>query len=81
MLRWSVHMIGGEHVEHLGAVNASDETEAIARAVRAFQIPPKLHSRVIVAPTEVSPKWFRSWRRWCLKRRKIELRWPAGRWI
>jgi len=53
MPRWSVHLIRGR-LQHLGTVVAKSEAEAIAVAIKTFEIEPARQNRVTV--TKISDR-------------------------
>ena len=63
MARWSGHVIGGKRTECLGTVTAPNEREALARAIKLFEVPPEWRTRVIVASVEERRGWFQSLRK------------------
>jgi hypothetical protein len=50
--RWRVYRLRGKRMVELGRVEASDEAQAIAKAIEEFQIPGPLRNRVLVRPEE-----------------------------
>jgi hypothetical protein len=47
MARWSVDMIRARS-EHIGVVSAPNEKEAMAKAIKQFEIEPVRQNRVVV---------------------------------
>jgi hypothetical protein len=47
MPRWRVDIIR-HRAEHLGVVEAANEKEAIAKAVKEFAVPPGRQNRIVV---------------------------------
>jgi hypothetical protein len=52
MARWRVDILR-QRAEHLGTVEADTEKEAIAKAAKAFDIPPERQNRITV--TKMGP--------------------------
>jgi hypothetical protein len=46
--RWLVYRMRGKRADWLGTVSAQSEAEAIARAIKEFEIPKPLWNRVLV---------------------------------
>ena len=49
MTRWSVDIIRGRKVEHVGTVEASSQREAYAAAIEKFTVPIERQNRLFVA--------------------------------
>jgi hypothetical protein len=50
--RWRVYRLRGKGMVELGQVEASDEAQAIARAIEEFAIPGPLRNRILVRAEE-----------------------------
>jgi hypothetical protein len=48
---WSVHLIGGKKMEHLGSVMAADAGSAMIVAGDKFELSPAKRKRLVVNPT------------------------------
>jgi len=48
-IRWSVDIIRGRKVEHVGTVEASNQREAYAAAIEKFTVPIERQNRLFVA--------------------------------
>lgn len=48
MPRWRVDLIG-KKLQHVGTVEAANEREALAEAIKVFDVRPALRSKLVVA--------------------------------
>jgi hypothetical protein len=53
MPRWRVDLIG-ERLQHVGTVEAANEREALAEAIKHFEVRPALRSKIAV--TKISDR-------------------------
>ena len=51
MARWRGDMIG-KKLQHVGSVEAANEREALAEAIKYFAIRPALRSKIVVTKTQ-----------------------------
>jgi hypothetical protein len=49
---WRVYRMRGKGTVALGTVTAQDEAEAVAKAIKEFEIPKPLQNRVLARPEE-----------------------------